>query len=89
MEINVREESRLVEVWLTKEEKNNSELQKQLKPLYKKYKAKNYLVAVYASGERELWDCTSDLLNYNRMRIAQLELAREKQRSTASGCEPL
>lgn len=41
LEINVREESRVVEVWLTKAEKHNTELQKQLKPLYRRYKAKN------------------------------------------------
>lgn len=79
MEINVREECKIVEVWLTNAEKRNVELREQLKPLYKKYKAKNYLVAVFESGERDLGAATSDLLCYNRKRIAQLEVEREKQ----------
>ena len=54
MEINVRDDSKLVEIWLTNAEKRNAELRENLKPLYQEYKAKNYLVAVFESGER-IW----------------------------------
>lgn len=79
MEIHVRDESRIVEIWLTNTEKQNAELRERLKPLYREYKDKKYLVAVYLSGSDELAGATSDLLCYNRKRIAQLEVEREKQ----------
>lgn len=85
MEIHVRNESRLVEVWLTNAERRNAELREQLKPLYREYKAKNYLVAVFESGDEDLCDVTSALLCYNRKRLAQLEVEQEKQRGMAMG----
>ena len=85
VEINVRSESRIVEIWLTKVEKRSIELSEQLKPLYQEYKKQHYLVAVFESGERDLRDAASDLLCYNRKRIARLEVEREKQDSMAMG----
>ena len=79
MEINVRDSSKIVEVWLTREEKQDINLREQLKPLYQEYKAKKFLVAVFESGEQDLEELTGSLLGYNRKRIAQLELEREKQ----------
>lgn len=79
MEINVHSDSKLVEIWLTNAEKRNAELRESLKPLYQEYKAKNYLVAVFESGEQNLADATSDLLCYNRKRLAQMEAQRERQ----------
>lgn len=85
MEINVRSESRIVEVWLTGVEKRDAKLREGLKPLYRKYREQGYLTAVYESGEQDLWDAASDLLCYNRKRIAQLEVERKKQCGMAMG----
>ena len=85
MEINVRDGSRIVEVWLTRAEKQDAELQEKLKPMYREYKNKNYLVAVFQSGEQDLADATSGLLCYNCKRIAQLEVEREKQSGMVMG----
>lgn len=85
MEINVRSGSRTVEIWLTREEKQDAKLREKLKPLYQKYKEQGYLTAVYESGEQDLWDAASDLLCYNRKRIAQLEVEQEKQCGMAMG----
>ena len=74
LEINVRDSCKLVEVWLSSSEKRDALLREQLKPLYRKYKAQNYLVAVFESGERDLADATSDLLCYNRKRLAEQEV---------------
>ena len=79
MEINVRDSSKIVEVWLTSEEKQDANLRERLKPLYQEFKAKKFLVAVFESGEQSLEELTGSLLGYNRKRIAQLELEREKQ----------
>ena len=79
MEINVRDSSKIVEVWLTREEKQNINLRERLKPLYQEYKAKKFLVAVFESGEQDLEELTGSLLGYNKKRTVQLEMEREKQ----------
>lgn len=78
MEINVRDSDKIVEVWLTREEKQDLNLRERLKPLYQEYKAKKFLVAVFESGEQNLEELTGGLLVYNRKRTAQLEVEREK-----------
>ena len=47
MQMNVREKSKVVELWLTREEKNDPEFRESLKPIYQQYKAQKYLVAVF------------------------------------------
>lgn len=84
MEINIRDESKLVEVWLTNQEKNDPKVQEKLKPLYAQYKAKKYMVAVFQSGERELRPSVSDLLAHNRKRCAEVAVQREKKQRSAS-----
>ena len=85
MEINVRSESKIVEIWLTREEGQNARLREELKPLYQKYREQGYLTAVYESGDQDLWEAASDLLRYNRRHVAQLEVEQEKQRGMAMG----
>lgn len=76
----MRNDSRIVEIWLSNAEKHDTDLRERLKPLYREYKAKNYLVMVFESGEQDLIEATSSLLLYNRRRIAELEVEREKKR---------
>lgn len=78
MEINVRKDAKIVEVWLTNAEKQDQALREKLKPLYQEYKAQKYLVAVFQSGGKDLTQRTSDLLCYNKQRVAELEVRREK-----------
>ena len=82
MEINIRDDSKIVEVWLTGEEKRDVDLRERLKPLYQEYK-KKYLVAVFESGEQNLEELTGSLLGYNRKRTVQLEMEREKRQGMA------
>ena len=83
MEINIRDDSKIVEVWLTGEEKRDVDLRDRLKPLYQEYKTKKYLVAVFESGEQSLEELTGSLLGYNRKRTVQLEMEREKRQDMA------
>ena len=83
MEIHVRDNSQIVEVWLTNSEKQNELLRERLKPLYQKHSAKKYLVAVFESGERDLTDATSGLLCYHRKRLAEQEARRQRQEMSA------
>ena len=46
MRMEVREQNKIVELWLTREEKEDAAFRESLKPLYQQYKAQNYLVAV-------------------------------------------
>ena len=79
MEINIHDDKKMVEVWLTRAEKQNEALQQELKPLYAQYKKKKYMVAVFESGEQDLYQNTLALLSYNKRRIPELEMMREKQ----------
>ena len=79
MEMNINEESRTVEVWLNVGEAQDPVLKERLRSLYRIFAAQKYLVAVFQSGRQDLVQITSDLLCYNRKRIAQLEVEHEKQ----------
>ena len=58
MRMEVREQNKIVELWLTREEKEDAAFRESLKPLYQQYKAQNYLVAVFLSGEADLYQRT-------------------------------
>ncbi len=79
MEINIHDDKKMVEVWLTRAEKQDEALQQELKPLYAQYKKKKFMVAVFESGEQDLYQNTLALLSYNKRRIPELEMMREKQ----------
>lgn len=83
MEINVRDDKKTVEIWLSNAEKVDPVLREGLKDVYVRYKAKKYLVAVFESGTGDLYQHTRDLLIYNRRRSAERAVQREKQRRTA------
>lgn len=72
MEIEVKDKQKRVNIWLTHAESQDEALMESLKPLYKEYKAKKYLVAVFASGTEDLKGLTFDL-RYNRIRLRELE----------------
>lgn len=78
MEIIVQEQRKLVTVWLTRKEQENGALREQLKSLYAGYAEKKYTVAVFLSGGGELYHNTRDLLLYNRRKLAEAEVQREK-----------
>lgn len=85
MEIHVRHGSKLVEIWLANSEKRDTELRARLRPLYREYKGKGYLVAVFESGEQDLTELTSGLLCGHRRRSARREAALERQGGMATG----
>jgi len=78
MEIEVKDKEKRVNIWLTRAESQDQALLDSLKPLYKEYKAKKYLVAVFSSGTEDLKSLTCDLLRYNRVRLRELEKQKEK-----------
>lgn len=76
MRMEVREQSKLVELWLTQEEKDDPVFRDGLKPIYQKYREQNYLVAVFLPGEGDLYQQTRDLLIYNRRKLAEEQVRR-------------
>lgn len=79
MRMEIRDESKTVELWLTREERDDLAFRESLKPMYQKYKEQKYLVAVFLSGEEELYQQTRDLLLYNQRRQAEKEVQEQKQ----------
>ncbi len=79
MEMNIHNDTQIVEIWLTNAEKSDPALQDELKGIYAEYKAKKYMVAVFQSGQGNLYENTRDLLLFNRRRSAERAVeAREK-----------
>ena len=83
MRMEIREQNKIVELWLTREERDDSAFRESLKPIYQQYKDQNYLVAVFLSGEEDLYQQTRDLLLYNRRRQAEKEVLAQKQEQQA------
>ena len=79
MLMNVRDDLKIVEIWLTNKEKNDPELRESLKPIYVKYKKEKYLVGVFESGEGDLYENTLALLAHNRKLSAKKEVEQEKE----------
>ena len=88
MEVNdlfreVLEKEKVVCLYLSKEERDNTEFRENLKPYYKQCKAAGYKVAVLLSGEEDLIENTVRLLKYNRELFARnavrAEMAQAKK----------
>ena len=82
MELNIQDDRKIVEVWLTHEDEQDADLQELLKALYRLYKEQKYTVAVFHSGSADLTRQTSDLLCYNRKELARQEVRRARQISS-------
>ena len=85
MRVEVREQSRIVELWLTREERDNPAFRESLRPICQQYRDQKYLVVVFLSGEADLYQQTRDLLLYNRRRLAEREVQAEKGTGLAMG----
>lgn len=85
MELEVYDTKKMVCVWLTHADQEDSAIQNQLKSLYLKYKRRKYCVAVFHSGHEDLEGLTWDLLQYNRKRTEEISMAAEKKKAMASG----
>ena len=83
MELNVRNDSKIIEIWLTQDEKRDEQVQKNLKLVYQSFRGTGYTVATFLSGGQDLAEATSDLICYNRKRMAQLEVEQEKEQGPA------
>ena len=82
MEIIQDDAKKLVQVWLTRQEGEDSAVQERLQPMYAQWKQQEYMVAVFHSGQEDLKENTMALLAYNKRRSADLAVQREKKQKT-------
>lgn len=72
----MREQEKLIEVWLTGREREQPEIKRRLEKLYRLGKERRCLVGVFLSGREELGELTSALLRHNRDELARREAVR-------------
>lgn len=65
MEINVKDNLKLVEIWLTHEDQESQQVSEEIKLLMQKYKKCKYKTALLYSGNAPLLASTEDLLRNN------------------------
>lgn len=66
MKVEVNDRFRFASVWLTNEEKEDSQVREKLLPIIAEYKAKKYKFVIYESGSRDLLEQTQSLLSHNK-----------------------
>lgn len=87
MEWNVHEDCKIVEIWMTRDEKNDPTIQDRLQKLYAEYQKKKYLVAVFQSGRQDLYQNTRDLLAYNKKHSAEMAVHQMKKAGKTAGMD--
>ena len=65
MEINVSDDKHIVEIWLTNQEQEDESVSEFVQSTAEKYSDKKYKVAVFKSGDHDLYDCTEGLIKHN------------------------
>ncbi|MBE6844514.1 MAG: hypothetical protein E7508_02190 [Ruminococcus sp.] len=65
MQIVVRDDKRIAEIWLTSAEQQEENVQDFIGEKTAEYSKMKYKVAVFRSGSRSLYDCTDGLLHNN------------------------
>ena len=78
MQTKIHEPAQIVEVVLTRAEQTDEAVKQQLQALYAQYKDTKYTVAVFLSGDRDLYEDTRDLLLFNRRRAAERAVQARK-----------
>lgn len=79
MKIQVNNTVKLVSIWLTGEEGTDKALRNELKSLYAEYKAKKFKVAVFESGNNDLYDLTEALIKDNKYKLYKYDKEADKE----------
>ena len=74
--MEVREQSKIVELWLTREERDDPAFRESLKPIYQQYKDQNYLVAVFLSGEEDFLRFPLQFRKSSYTMLSEIEMKR-------------
>lgn len=71
MTLEVCEKNRIAYYWLSREEKDDADIQNKLEDEYREWKSKRYKVCTFVSGSGNLVDLTKELLIHNKLIIAK------------------
>ena len=85
MEFYIRNDQKLAEIWLTKQEKQYADLRRRLEPFYAEYNKTDYTIVTFLSGQEPLYGLTRDLLVSSRKRQAAAEVRQEKHEHSQKG----
>lgn len=79
MTLEVCEKNRIAYYWLSREEKDNVDIQNGLKNEYGEWRSKEYKVCTFVSGSGNLVDLTKELLIHNKLIIAKKSVEHAEQ----------
>ena len=65
MEINAKDDLKLVEIWVTNDEQQSEGFEKKLEEICEENKAEGCKTVVFGSGSKNLYDCTEGLILNN------------------------
>ena len=77
MKVDIHDERKQVCIWLSHSESDDPELEEQIRKITAAYADQKYLVAVFQSGNADLYDNTLAMLAHNR-RVATRKEAQEE-----------
>ena len=66
MQISIDNKVKYISVWLSHQDINDPSTELEINKLVEEYKPKKYRVVVFESGNRDLLECTADLLVHNK-----------------------
>ena len=66
MQIAIDNKVKYISVWLSHQDMNNPDTEIKIQKIVEEYKPKKYRVVVFESGNRDLLECTADLLVHNK-----------------------
>ena len=78
MVVYKNEQKRILTVWLTNEDQQNTAYMASLQPLIREWSAQKYLPVIFRSGKENLEENTSAMLKHNREGTVRREMEREK-----------
>lgn len=85
MEMNVRKDLGMAELWLTNRDRKDPSVQVELKSLCRELNARKLKPVVFYSGGDNLEELTSSLLCGNRLRKEQRAVAAERKSGKGKG----
>ena len=65
MEINAKDDLKLVEIWVTNDEQQSEGFEKKLEEICEENKPEGCKTVVFRSGSKNLYDCTEGLILNN------------------------
>ena len=78
MVVYKNEQKRILTIWLTNADQQNTACMASLSPLIAEWSAQKYLPVIFRSGKENLEENTSGMLKHNREVTVRREMEREK-----------